>query len=689
MDIFFAVNDSYCKHVIVTMTSIVVNNPEEDICFHIICNNLSVESKANIEQLKNTKVQVRFYSVDESRFAKCALSIPHITIETYYRYLIPELVPNLTKVLYLDADVIVKGSLSTLWTTDLEGYCLAGVEDPYIELLCYKEKIGLTNEEIYVNAGVLLLNLQEWRVLDKTKELFSVTEEIGKNLLFQDQDVINLVFRGRIKAVSSLYNFTSRHVANSDQIELDNAIVIHYTGKKKPWTHFFCSGNPGERYYFQFLRISPLKNDFWTYLLNPLKLLQMTYYMWKKQIKSLAQLIKRKIPISVPFQTYQVTNNFAENKKLKVALLVDEFFGGDGTAFGGYGFLARHYLAKYIPNKEIQVDVLLKFARKLKCTRVDDVDVYRLPSDRKKARKWLNAQNYDVYLSIELTSASCKILQLDGKRKNLVLWIQDPRPWYEWREINTVKMFPEHCYWDTEVYEYVHQLVQAGKVHFLSQGYFLNDKAKDLYRLNNDHPIQYLPNPINQDMEFDVDTYHKKDQIIFLGRIESVKRGWLFCEIAKRLPNYEFFMLGQTFREKEKNQEIIAKYGQIPNLHFVGHVEGEQKAQFLKDSKILVNTSIHEALPISFLEALAYGTLIVSNRNPENLASKFGVWVGDVLGDGFDKVDLYVNAIQEILEHDEQRSTKAKLAVSYVRDVHNTERIIENLRDVLHTVAKK
>ena len=375
--------------------------------------------------------------------------------------------------------------------------------------------------------------------------------------------------------------------------------------------------------------------------------------------------------------------------KREVALLVDEFFGGDGTAFGGYGFLARHYLAKYIPNKEIQVDVLLKFARKLKCTRVDDVDVYRLPSDRKKARKWLNAQNYDVYLSIELTSASCKILQLDGKRKNLVLWIQDPRPWYEWREINTVKMFPEHCYWDTEVYEYVHQLVQAGKVHFLSQGYFLNDKAKDLYRLNNDHPIQYLPNPINQDMEFDVDTYHKKDQIIFLGRIESVKRGWLFCEIAKRLPNYEFFMLGQTFREKEKNQEIIAKYGQIPNLHFVGHVEGEQKAQFLKDSKILVNTSIHEALPISFLEALAYGTLIVSNRNPENLTSKFGVWVGDVLGDGFDKVDLYVNAIQEILEHDEQRSTKAKLAVSYVRYVHNTDLIIENLRYVLHTVAKK
>lgn len=63
----------------------------------------------------------------------------------------------------------------------------------------------------------------------------------------------------------------------------------------------------------------------------------------------------------------------------------------------------------------------------------------------------------------------------------------------------------------------------------------------------------------------------------------------------------------------------------------MGHVDGEEKKKYLMESKILVNTSIHEAIPISFLEALSYGTLIVSNRNPENLASQFGNWVGDVL----------------------------------------------------------
>lgn len=45
--------------------------------------------------------------------------------------------------------------------------------------------------------------------------------------------------------------------------------------------------------------------------------------------------------------------------KIKVGLLIDEYFGGAGTAFGGYGFLARRHIAKYIPNHEIEIDVLL------------------------------------------------------------------------------------------------------------------------------------------------------------------------------------------------------------------------------------------------------------------------------------------------------------------------------------------
>ena len=131
-----------------------------------------------------------------------------------------------------------------------------------------------------------------------------------------------------------------------------------------------------------------------------------------------------------------------------------------------------------------------------------------------------------------------------------------------------------------------------------------------------------------------------------------------------------------------------ADYYTIPNLHFAGHVEGLEKERYLKEAKILVNTSIHEALPISFLEALSYGTLLVSNRNPEDLTSKFGIHVGDVLGDGFDKVDLYVDAINYLLSNDLEREKTSIEAIEYIKNIHNVPKFINDLRTVIMDESK-
>lgn len=368
---------------------------------------------------------------------------------------------------------------------------------------------------------------------------------------------------------------------------------------------------------------------------------------------------------------------------IKVGLIIDEFFGGAGTAFGGYGFLAREYIAKYIPNEDIRVDVLLgKGSKKLFVEefKVDNITAYRLPRRKWFAKRWLKRKNYDIYLSIELTDGYVLINEPD-KHKKLILWIQDPRPQYEWDEINTVKLFPEYNYYNQNIYDLVYAWYKQERVRFISQGYFLNQKAIDLYNLAQDVDIEYMPNPIEIDDNFCVESYEKKNMIIFLGRIESVKRGWLFCEVAKKMPNIDFYVLGKTHREESKNSEIMSDYYSIPNLHFVGHVEGVEKIKYLKEAKILVNTSIHEALPISFLEALSYGTLLVSNRNPEDLTSKFGIHVGDVLGDGFDKIDLYVNAISQLLNDEQYRKKLSLEAIHYIKAIHDVDKVIPKLRN--------
>lgn len=674
MDICFAINKEYVQHLSVAITSIMVNNAETPLDFHILSTDLTENDRLVLSQMcRREQVKIHFHLVDDHIFSDFRLNIPHISKETYYRYVLPELLPDIDKALYLDADIIVKGSLREIWSLDISDYYMAGVSDTYISDIGYKKKMGF-DDDLYVNAGVLLFNLDKIRKDNKVEELFRNTLELANDIEYQDQDILNITFKGKIFKLPQKYNYTFRDVVSNSKKELRNSVIVHFTGDRKPWDYFFGTTNPAEVYYYFYLLRSPFKKVFFQWFF--------TYSNFRHFVARVVKGVGRRL---TRFYTRPKSKlpSMKNKEKIKVALLVDEFFGGAGTAFGGYGFLARHYIAKYIPNENIQLDVLLSFARKLECVKVDNTNVYRLPQNEKLAKQWLEQQDYDVFLSIELTSSSYQILKLDEQRHRLVLWVQDPRPWYEWREINTVKLFPETCYWDTPVYEYVNFMNWKCMVRYITQGYFLIPKALDLYRLNNDVYMEYLPNPIDYDTSFDIKTTKKKNQIIFLGRIESVKRGWLFCEIAALMPEYEFYLLGQTFREKGKNSAIIEKYKNLTNLHFTGHVEGEVKEKFLKESKILVNTSIHEALPISFLEALSYGTLIVSNRNPENLTSKFGEWVGDVYGDGFDKVHLYVEAIRRIITDDTERSKKAEAAVRYIREVHNTENFIKRLRGIL------
>ncbi|MDP8039889.1 MULTISPECIES: glycosyltransferase family 4 protein [Pasteurellaceae] len=323
-----------------------------------------------------------------------------------------------------------------------------------------------------------------------------------------------------------------------------------------------------------------------------------------------------------------------------------------------------------------------------KTHKIDGVNVYEIPKRHYFAKQWLKKQNYDVYLSIEITfDLPLKLLDSDTHKK-LVFWIQDPRPKSDWDEIKTVKLFPEPSYYDQEKYDLIHNLYKQNRVKFISQAHCLNNKAKELYNLDTDVDIQYLPNPIEIEDSFDVTSYKKKNMVIFLGRIESIKRGWLFCEIAKKCPEYEFYMLGQTFRDAERNSEIMTKYQNIPNLHFAGHVDGEQKNQFLKDAKILVNTSIHEALPISFLEALSYGTLLVSNQNPDNLTSKFGVHIGQVLGDGFEDVHLYIDAIRSLINNEKKNIELSQNAIKYIKKIHSVPQFITDMGTVLIETTK-
>lgn len=661
VNLFVAIDESYLQHCCVMLVSVLENNPDLAFDCHVLTDFLSEHGRERLESVakRHANCRVDVHLVDDAVFRGLKLNIPHISRHTYYRYAIADLFPLLDKALYLDVDLVVRGSLAELWNTDLGSFLCAGVRDPLIDRIHYKPEIYLGMDELYVNAGVLLLNLSEMRREGLFARLCDKTQELEGRIRFQDQDVINIVCRGRILELPERFNFTTRHVLDYPE-RRSESVIVHYTGARKPWSAALCP-NAMKGLYYHYLARTP--------------------YRAARYGLQLRQAVQKLLP---PF----LRTKPAGVKPIRVALIVNEFFGGGGTAFGGIGFLARNYIARYIPCDDIRIDVLIgrrhgsPWGRR---QRVDNVFLYRLPA-RRFIAGWLKRKRYDLYFAPEMTWD-----MLHYERKSdvpLLLWVQDPRPWTDWMEIQTVGMYPETCYWNTRIYESVHRLFEQGRVSFVTQGRYLADKARILYRLKAETPVEFLPNPIDVEKGFDAQTCVKRNEVVFVGRIASVKRAWLFCEIARRMPEYEFYLVGQSLIEKDRNDAIMAPYRTgIPNLHFTGHLEGEEKFRRIREAKILINTSIHEALPVTFLEALACGTLLVSCQDPDGMTSRFGIYTGPVLGDGYDKVELFVDAVRTLIKDEARRKELSEAARAYVKSVHGVEEFIRTTRTMIREKA--
>ena len=134
MHIFFAINDAYTQHLCVVIASILKNStPLDDFHFYVLNKgDLSEENKNNIKSLKALKdFEIEFIEVDFALFDKCKTSqyCDYITKETYFRYIIPTLKPNLEKSLYLDCDIIIEDSLNLLYSIDLKDNYVGAIED--------------------------------------------------------------------------------------------------------------------------------------------------------------------------------------------------------------------------------------------------------------------------------------------------------------------------------------------------------------------------------------------------------------------------------------------------------------------------------------------------------------------------------------------------------------------------------
>lgn len=173
---------------------------------------------------------------------------PRYTEAASFRLLLPELLPELDRVLYLDCDIIVRQDMGRLWEeTDLRDNYIGAVYEAAIERQAERFHALGCDPGRYFNSGVLLMNLRQMREEHVTERLLEACRV--PYLEFPDQDALNQVCRGRVLPLSPLYNgirtfFIPRYKADFIRQygpglweEIRRSGTIHYTGGK-PWQLF-------------------------------------------------------------------------------------------------------------------------------------------------------------------------------------------------------------------------------------------------------------------------------------------------------------------------------------------------------------------------------------------------------------------------------------------------------------------
>ncbi len=254
----FSASNQYAQHLCVVLTSILENNKEPFFAFNVISADMSEKNKRLMQELKESypNFSLSFLNIDKKKFSHIKVQSRYAPVETYFRFLLAELFPQYDKLLYLDADVIVNGDIEPLFDTDIEDYYFAGVEERCLYGTGYIENtLKIPHDGIYINAGVLLCNLRKIREDNLTDEFFRAQKYLHTFTKYDDQDIINIVAKGKIKQVDCKYNFTPAHLYELPYQKYQ-AVIIHYTGKYKPWTLGECP-NELRFLYFKYLKKSP------------------------------------------------------------------------------------------------------------------------------------------------------------------------------------------------------------------------------------------------------------------------------------------------------------------------------------------------------------------------------------------------------------------------------------------------
>jgi lipopolysaccharide biosynthesis glycosyltransferase len=294
--IVFASNDAFVPCLDVALASLYENaSPQRNYDIAVFTTDISAANERVLMQraarygnMSLRIINVRRFLADKELSTKAIVG--HISVETFYRFLILDIMAAYHKVLYLDCDLLIQADVGDLYDHDL-GDCLIGavIDADYLanlnldmagkvydeaelcgRLKYSREVLGMQDPYGYFQAGVLLFNVDELRRVHDSISLINMAAS-GKFDRYLDQDILNSVCDGRVSYLPMEWNALVDHhlgigrkrlildwapadIAKRYMSARANPRIIHYAGPEKPWN--YANGDFSREYWAQ-ARTSP------------------------------------------------------------------------------------------------------------------------------------------------------------------------------------------------------------------------------------------------------------------------------------------------------------------------------------------------------------------------------------------------------------------------------------------------
>ncbi len=257
--ITFSSSDYFVPYLAITIESLLANG-NKNINYDLIVFNkdISEQSKHMLEKVcSQDNVSIRFINV-EKIFKKLNLYTPgHVTIETYFRLVIPIFMRDYDKILFLDSDLLIQDDIKKLYDIDITNYAVAAAVECLMSALLgiygkdavkyMYDKLHLKNADYYFQAGVMLMNIKYFNNNNCSKKLLNMVSNFNYNIV--DQDALNELLNDKIMWLSNEWNYPplQKHMIKANYIEnmsepvrnmylsVKKPKILHFADFEKPW----------------------------------------------------------------------------------------------------------------------------------------------------------------------------------------------------------------------------------------------------------------------------------------------------------------------------------------------------------------------------------------------------------------------------------------------------------------------